>query len=40
MSDSLESQINCVECGFTYEDCICNIEDELREDDGDEFNEF
>lgn len=36
MSDSLENQVNCVECGFTYADCICNIEDELRQDDGEE----
>lgn len=31
-----EELIGCVECGHTIADCICNIEDELRQDDGDE----
>lgn len=38
MSDSLEDNVNCVECGFLYSECICNITDEF--DDGDESDEF
>ena len=39
MSDSLRSQIECVECGYTYDDCICNIDDEFS-DVVDELDEF
>ena len=29
--------VECVECGFTLANCICNIEDELNETDDQEF---
>ena len=33
-----ENLIDCVECGHTLADCICNIEDEIRGYDGDDFD--
>lgn len=35
-----EEMVECVECGFSLKNCMCNIEDELFPNDEDVEDEF
>ena len=34
-----ENMTECMECGESLADCICNIEDELRDDEEEDYVE-